>query len=226
MLNRAFFVVPALGLGLAALVGCSASAPAGVPAPAVSSTSSSSAAPASTAVPVEKPVAVQSNCAINPADAPVPPADPYTTLPAKYGVQVKIAGVPNVVKVGKPVEAEVTLCNNSPVAYPEVGVVFMMDRCGCAQGPLHISRGTVQRFDAASGSWIDLEHSSAGTGMDYLSVFSNQQPLPKGKTVTVRYRFTFDQSMGEGDGGVTATAVMTDGPMGISAEHAKFAVRR
>ena len=41
-------------------------------------------------------------------------------MPAKYGVQVKIAGAPNVVKVCKPEEVEVTLCNNSPVAYPEV----------------------------------------------------------------------------------------------------------
>jgi hypothetical protein len=225
MFNRALFVVPALGLGIVALVGCSASVPAGAPAPTVSSTSSSSAAPTSAAVQEEKPVVVQSNCAVNPADVPVPPADPYTTLPAKYGVQMKITGVPDVVKVGKPVEAEVTLCNNSPVAYPEVGVVFMMDRCGCAQGPLHLSRGTVQRFDAAGGSWVDLEHSSVGTGMDYLSAFSNQQPLPKGKSVTVRYRFTFDRNTGEGEGGVIAAVVTTDGPMKISETRAGFAVR-
>jgi hypothetical protein len=130
-----------------------------------------------------------------------------------------------VVKVGKAVEVEVTLCNNSPVSYPEVGVVFMMDRCTCAREPLYISRGTVQRFDAASGSWIDMEHPAVGTGMDYLSAFSNRQPLPKGKTVTVRYRFTFDQSTGEGQGDVVAAAVMTDGPIGISENRTKFAVR-
>lgn len=233
MFKRAFFVMPALGLGLAALVGCSTTAPTAATAPTVTSTSSSPAAPTSPSdlaekpeAAAEKPVVEQTKCAVNPADAPVPPADPYTTLPAKYGVQVKIAGAPEVVKVGKPVEVEVTLCNNSPVSYPEVGVVLMMDRCNCAQGPLGISKGTVQWFDAASGSWIDTEHPAVGTGMDYLSVFSNQQPLPKGKTVTVRYRFAFDQSTGEGQGGIVAAAVTTDGPMRISENQAKFAVRR
>ena len=40
-----------------------------------------------------------------------------------------------------------------------------------------------------------------GTGMDYIGQFSDRQPLPKGKTVTVRYRFTLDRSMGESDDG-------------------------
>lgn len=222
MFKRAFFVMPALGLGLAALVGCSTA----TSAPTATSTSSSSAAPTSSSAPAEKPVGDQTKCEVNPADAPVPPADPYTTLPAKYGVQVKIAGAPDVVKVGKPVEVEVSLCNNSPVAYPEVGVVFMMDRCTCAQSELGISKGTVEWYDATSGSWIATEHAGVGTGMDYLSVFSNKQPLPKGKTVTVKYRFTFDQSTGDGDGGVIASVVTTDGPMQITGQHAKFAVRR
>ena len=174
---------------------------------------------------VEKPVVKQPECAVNPADAPVPPADPYTTLPTEYGVQLKIAGAPEVVKVGKPVEVEVTLCNNSPVAYPEVGVVFAIARCSCAGDPSHISRGTAAWFDTASGSWIDLKQPVMGTGMDYLSQFSKRQPLPKGKTVTVRYRFTFDRSMGEGDGGVVATAVTTNGPMAISEVRAPFKVR-
>lgn len=237
MFKRAFFVMPALGFGLTALVGCSTATPLAAPAPIVTSTSSSSAAPTSSSGPVDKPRAMaekpvvkqpvvqQSECAVNPADAPVPPADPYSTLPAKYGVQIKIAGTPNVVKVGKPVEVGVTLCNNSPVAYPEVGVVFGIARCTCAGEPLYISRGTAQRFDDASGSWIDLEHPALGTGMDYISMFSNRQPLPKGKTVTVRYRFTLDRSMGEGDGGIVAAAVMTDGPTKISERGASFAVR-
>ncbi|MGW4211623.1 hypothetical protein ACWEIJ_26765 [Lentzea sp. NPDC004789] len=232
MFKRAFFVMPALGFGLAALVGCSAATPAAVPVPVVTSTSSSSAAPTSSSTPVEKPQAVvekpvvkQSECAVNPADLPVPPADPYTTLPGKYGVQIKIAGAPEVVKVGKPVEVEVTLCNNSPVAYPEVGLVFAIDRCSCAGGPVYISRGTVARFDTASGSWIDLKQPVMGTGMDYLSQFTNRQPLPKGKKVTVRYRFTFDQSMGEGDGDVVAAVVTTAGPMKISEVRAPFKVR-
>jgi hypothetical protein len=239
MFKRAFFVMPAFGFGLAALVGCSTATPASAPAPTVMSSSSSSAAPTSSSAPVEKPQPVvekpettvekplvkQPECAVNPADAPVPPTAPYTTLPGRYGVQVKIAGVPDVVKVGKPVEVQVTLCNNSPVAYPEVGVVFGIDRCSCAGGPSYISRGTAAWFDTASGSWIDLKQPVLGTGMDYLSQFSNRQPLPKGKKVTVRYRFTFDKSMGEGDGGVVAAVVTTDGPMNISQVRTPFKVR-
>jgi hypothetical protein len=221
MFKRAFFVMPALGFGLAALVGCSTATPAAAPAPIVTSS-----APVEKPQPVvEKPVVEQPECAVNPADAPVPPASPYTTLPARYGVQLKIAGAPAVVKVGKPVEVEVTLCNNSPVAYPEVGVVFAIARCSCAGDPSYISRGTAAWFDTASGSWIDLKQPAMGTGMDYLSQFSKRQPLPKGKTVTVRYRFTFDQSTGQGDGGVVAAAVTTDGPMKISESRASFAVR-
>ncbi|MCS7479951.1 hypothetical protein ACFFQW_44960 [Umezawaea endophytica] len=230
--------MPAVGVALVALVGCSAAVPASI---AVSA-SSSSAAPTSSSVPVETPQAVvekpvveqpvveqpvveQPRCAVDPADVAVPPADPYTTLPARYGVQVAIAGVPDLVEVGKPVEVEVTLCNNSPVAYPEVGVVFGMARCTCAGEPSQISRGTAQRFDAASGAWVELDHPALGTGMDHLSLYSNRQPLAKGQTVSVRYRFTLDRSMGEGEGGVVATAVMANGPTKISEGSASFAVR-
>lgn len=245
MFKPAYFVMPALGFGLAVLVGCSAAVPDAAPASVV--TSAVTAAPTSSSVPVEvpqtvveelvlgapaveqpvveQPVVEQSGCAVNPADVPVPSANPYSTLPAAYGVQVTITGAPDVVTVGRPVEVEVTLCNNSPVAYPEVGLVFGMDHCTCAVEPMYISRGTAQRFDAASGSWINLENPALGTGMDYLSQFSDRQPLPKGKTVTVRYRFTLDQSMGEGEGGIVAAAVMTDGPMRISESSASFAVR-
>lgn len=236
MVKRAFFVMPAFGLGLAALVGCSTAEPVAAPAPIATSTSSSSAAPTSPSAPAETPQAIMEkpqpivekkpDCAVNPADLPVPSAEPFAFLPAQYAVQVKIAGAPKVVKVGKTVEVEVTLCNNSPVAHPEVGLVFGIERCSCAEGPLHLSRGTAQRFDAASGSWVALPHPAMGTGMDYLTEFTDRQPFPKGKKVTVRYRFTLDRSMGEGDGGITAVAVMPQVPATISTARAPFAVKR
>ncbi|MEU0880775.1 hypothetical protein ABZ345_19395 [Lentzea sp. NPDC005914] len=232
MLKRAFFVMPALGFGLAALVGCSTAMPDAAPVPITTSTSSSAAAPTSSNAVAEKPQAVaekpvveKRECAINPADAQVPAAEPYSTLPAAYGVQIKIAGVPEVVKAGKPVEVEVTLCNNSPAAYPKAGLVFGLSHCGCASGPVHMPTVTAQRFDAARGSWVELEHPAAGTGMDYLDTSTNQQPLPKGKSVTVRYRFTLDKSMGDGDGGIFAAAVTPDGPVKISEVSVPFAVR-
>ncbi|MFI6098097.1 hypothetical protein ACIA8G_21265 [Lentzea sp. NPDC051213] len=205
MFKRALFVMPALGFGLAAIVGCSTVAPA----PGAISTSTSS--PASSSAVVEKPVTPE-------------PVVKEPCAPAK-DIQIDIAGAPSVVTPGKPVEVEVTLCNNTPVAYPEVGVVFGISRCTCAPGPLHMSRGTAQWFDTASGTWVDLKQPAVGTGMDYVSTFTNQQPLPKGKSLKVRYRFTLDRSMGAGEGGILAAAVVPAGLSLLGQEKVPFEVK-
>jgi hypothetical protein len=72
---------------------------------------------------------------------------------------------------------------------------------------MSIPKGTVERFDEATGGWIQMEHPAAGTGMDYLGAYSNVQELPRGKTVTLRYRVALDASMTSGEGGVEAVAV-------------------
>jgi hypothetical protein len=46
--------------------------------------------------------------------------------------------------------------------------------------------------------------------MDYLGGFTDEQPLPKGKTVTLRYRIALDASMTAGKGSVETTVVVPD----------------
>jgi DNA-binding beta-propeller fold protein YncE len=106
----------------------------------------------------------------------------------------------------------VTLCNNSPVDYPKAGVVLVLKRCSCATDMFGLPRGTIERFDPATGGWIKLEHPAITTGMDYLGTYSNVQELPKGKAVTLRYRVALAASMTDGKGGVEAT-VVTPGPL-------------
>ena len=67
--------------------------------------------------------------------------------------------------------------------------------------------GTVERFDPATGSWVQMEHPAEGGGMDCLGTYSNVQALPKGKALTLRYRIALDASMNAGEGGLSATAV-------------------
>ena len=43
-----------------------------------------------------------------------------------------------------------TLCNNSPVDYPNVGVALVLTRCSCATDPTGLPVGTAERFDAAT----------------------------------------------------------------------------
>ncbi|OBG19262.1 NHL repeat-containing protein [Mycobacterium sp. 852002-51057_SCH5723018] len=112
------------------------------------------------------------------------------------------------VKPGEPpAEVDVSLCNDSPVDYPKVGVVLVLDHCSCATNPLGLPSGTVERFDPATGSWMKLERPVITTGMDYLGTFSNVQELPKGKAATLRYRMALSASMTGGKGGLQATAV-------------------
>ena len=109
-----------------------------------------------------------------------------------------------------PTEVDVTMCNNSPVDYPKVGVVRVLTRCSCATEPIGLPEGTAERFDQATGGWTKLEHPVIGTGMDYLGGFTDVQELPKGKAITLRYRVGLDASMIDGKGGVEATAVIPD----------------
>jgi hypothetical protein len=110
------------------------------------------------------------------------------------------------------VEVDLTVCNNSPVAYPQVAFVFALDHCGCGSSPNGIASGTVQRYDDAGGAWVTVGNSHTGLGRDYLGVFGGQRPLPKGKAVTVRFRFNYDPSMTSGQGGVIGAVVTPDGP--------------
>jgi hypothetical protein len=222
MSKRALIAAPIVAMGIAALAACSpAATPVAAtktPAPALSTTASSAPAPTTTTTttppaPKGAPAATDTNsgCKVNPANAPVPTAEPAEWVPKADQVQVSLSPAPRSVRVGgAPVEVDVTVCNNSPVAYPSIGFVFALERCTCAPEPVFIARGTVQRYD--HGQWISLGESSMGTGMDYVTQFSDQQPLPKGKVVTERFRFTYDQSMTSGKGGVIGAIVTPDGP--------------
>jgi NHL repeat len=148
-------------------------------------------------------------CAVNPSSAPVPSAEELRPVPEIGRISVGLSGITSgTVKPGDPpTEVDVTLCNNSAVAYPEVGVVLALERCSCVTNGLGITEGTVERFDPATNGWIQLNYPAMGTGMDYLMAYDNVQELPKGKAVTLRYRIALDTSMTDGVGGVEAVAV-------------------
>jgi sugar lactone lactonase YvrE len=139
-----------------------------------------------------------------------------------------MAGIPSgTVKPGDPMtEVDVTLCNNSPVDYPTIGVVFVLTRCSCSTSPIGLPQGTAERFDAATGAWIKLNHPVIGTGMDYIGGFTDVQALPKGKEVTLKYRVALDASMADGKGGVEATVVIPDALVQIGKADLPFTVSK
>jgi hypothetical protein len=130
-------------------------------------------------------------------------------MPEVGRVSVALNGIPSgsITAGSAPIEVEVTVCNDSAVSYPEFGIVLTLQHCSCASNPMLMPTGTVERFDPATNSWIQIEHPVEGGGMDYLNGFENVQDLPKGKSVTVRYRIALDASMNAGEGGVAAAAV-------------------
>lgn len=230
MLKRALVAMPIAGFGILALAACTPSTPnaaTSTPAPTVLTTTASSApAPTKTTSPTATQAAdtTATSCKVNPATAPVPTADPYESVPQADTVQVSMTDISShtVQVTGAPVEVDVTVCNNSPVAYPQVGFVFALDHCGCANNPLHIADGTVQTFN--HGQWVTVPGAHTGGGMDYLGTFTNQQPLPKGKAVTVRYRFSYAPSMTDGDGGVIGAVVTPNGPQLLGNARISFTV--
>jgi hypothetical protein len=119
-----------------ALVGCSTSEPHSAP-----NTSNTAAG-------------AQGGCQINSASAPMPAAEKFGPVPAEARITVTMTGIPSgTVKPGDPpAEVEVTLCNNSPVDYPAVGVVFAITQCSCATYPSGLPIGTGERFDTATNS--------------------------------------------------------------------------
>ena len=191
-----------------AFTACSASSPeAAQTTTTITVSAPSSNAPASPSAPATSTPA--STCAVNPSTAPVPTVGPYETVPEDGRISVALSGIPSgtVTPGGAPTEVEVTLCNDSAVNYPEVGVVVMLGNCSCVPDGLPIAKGTVERFDDGTGTWIQMEHPAMGTGMDYLGGYSIVLELPKGKTATVRYRIALDASMTTGEGSVEAAAV-------------------
>lgn len=209
---------------VAAVAACSTGSPGVGPTKTVTATVSapaSSSAPASPSAPPSvsvsstapaRPSAPASSCAINPSTAPLPSVEPYATVPEVGRISVTLGGIPSgsIAPGSAPTEVDVTLCNDSAVDYPQVGVVLVLGHCSCAPNPMSIPLGTVERFDETTGGWIPMEHPAAGTGMDYLGAYSNTQDLPKGKTVALRYRIALDASMTAGDGGVEAVAVIPE----------------
>lgn len=201
----------------------SVGSPAATPtsAPATASTTSDAPGP-----PPPATVGQAADCGTNPETAPVPTAEPYASVPEADQVAVQVGGIASgAVTPSEPTEIDVTVCNDSPVAYPHVGLVVALEHCSCATNPLQIPSGTVEYLDAATGNWIALQHPVQGGGMDYLGQFTNVQDLPKGRSFTIRYRIVLDGSMTDGDGGVTASVVTAEGPLNqIGTARLPFAV--
>ncbi|WP_155948805.1 NHL repeat-containing protein [Mycobacterium sp. URHB0044] len=193
-----------------------------------SACSTSTPSPAPTTSPGTSTTAEAGSCEVNPSSAPMPAAEPLEPVPADARISVALNGIPSgTVKPGDaPTEVDVTLCNDSPVDYPKVGVVFVINKCSCATSPIGLPQGTVERFDAATGSWIKLKHPIITTGMDYIGGFNDVQELPKGKTVTLKYRAALDASMIDGRGGVQATAVVPDPLVQIGKADLPFTVSK
>lgn len=193
-------------------------------------TTTSSGSPATTAEtpgpPPPATVEQAADCGINPETEPVPTAEPYAAVPEADQVSVQVTGIASgAVTPSEPAEIDVTVCNDSPVAYPHVGLVVALEHCSCASNPLQIPSGTVEYLDAGTSSWVALQHPVEGGGMDYLGQFTNVQDLPKGASFTIRYRIVLDDSMTDGDGGVTANVVTAEGPLNqIGTARMPFAV--
>ena len=165
-------------------------------------------------------------CEMNPSSAPMPPVEKWEAAPAGARISIALKGIDSgVVKPGDPpTEVDVTLCNNSPVDYPNVGVVLVLTQCSCATYPSGLPVGTGERFDAAINTWVTLPHPVITTGADYLGDYTDVQPLPKGKAVTLRYRVALDASMLDGTGAVQATAVVPDPLVRIGRAELPFTV--
>lgn len=236
MSKRTILAMPLVGLGIVALAACTPSTPTAAPstsastAPAttvLTTTASSAPAPVKSNSPNVTPAndtTTTPSCKVNPANAPASAGDAYEWVPKADMVQVSLTDISShtVQVLGGPVEVDLTVCNNSPVAYPQVGFVFALNHCSCANNPTRMASGTVQTYQR--DQWVDVPNAHIGGGMDYLGVFTNQQPLPKGKAVTVRYRFSYDQSMGDGNGGVTGAVVTPNGPHVLGQTELSFTV--
>lgn len=192
----------------------------------VGACSSSMPNPGTAMTAVNKPAA--SSCAVNPSSAPVPTAEKFHPVPPDARISVALSGVPSgTIKPGdQPTEVEVTLCNNSPVDYPEVGVVFVLTQCSCATYPSGLPKGTADRFDPVTGRWIPLEHPVITTGADYLGGFTDPQELPKGKQVTLKYRVALAGDMKDGKGAVQATVVVPSDLVQIGKADLPFTVAK
>ena len=190
---------------------------------AACSTSTPNAGPPTTAA-----AGQATGCEVNPSSAPVPTVEEFHASPPDSRISVTMAGIPSgTVKPGDPLtEVDVTLCNNSPVDYPQIGVVFVLTRCSCSTNPIGLPQGTAERFDAATGKWTKLDHPVIGTGMDYIEGSTDVQALPKGKAVTLKYRVALDASMADGKGGVEATVVIPDARVQIGKADLPFIVSK
>jgi hypothetical protein len=169
-----------------------------------------------------------SGCEMNPSSAPMPTAEKSAPVPANARISVAQSGIPSgTLKPGDPpTEVDVTLCNNSPVDYPKVGVVLVLTRCSCATTPIGLPEGTAERFDPATARWIMLDKPVITTDADYLGGFDDAQELPKGKSVTLGYRVALDASMTDGKGGVQAIAVVPDPLIQIGRTDLPFTVSK
>jgi hypothetical protein len=190
----------------AAVAACSAGSSGTGP----STSAASQAAPTSSIAPA---AGEGATCKVNPASVPEPSVEPDEPVPAVGRVSVALSGITSgIVTPGSaPTEVDVTVCNDSAVSYQKVGVVLVLQHCSCAPGGARMTKGTVERFDPATGNWTQMEYPAEGKGMDYIGTYPDVEALPKGKQLTFRYRITVDASMTDGNGGVSATVVDAGG---------------
>lgn len=163
--------------------------------------------PSATVSDEQAPDSPPDDCVANPSMAPPVPVEPYGTVPEQARISVSLSDIGRLTPGGAPVDVAMTLCNDSAVNYPRVGVVLVLGHCSCAANPMSIPVGSVERFDDATAAWVAVEHPTAGMGMDYLGAYSDVQALPRGQRLTVRFRIALDASMTAGEGVVEAAAV-------------------
>lgn len=164
--------------------------------------------------PKPSPVAAGGECTVNPKTEPMPATEEYHPVPADARISVTVNGIPSgIIKPGDPpTEIDVTLCNDSPVDYPAVGITTVLTKCSCATNSMGLPDGRIQRFDTATNTWVPLWHPIVGRESDSLGGFTDVQPLPKGRTTTVRYRMSLMPSVTAGKGSIS-TAVVVPAPL-------------
>jgi hypothetical protein len=194
--------------------------------PSSSTAASSSTSTATAAPPSGLDDPLPSECSANAASAPVPTVEDYGSIPDDARITVTLTGLlsGSVTPGAAPTEVDVTLCNESPVDYPAVGVLLVLTNCTCADNPMGFPEGSIERFDAAANAWVALPHPVVGGGMDYLGTFTDVQAFPRGKSVTFKYRVALDASMTEGDGGLEAAAVMPSPIAKLGSDEMQFGV--
>jgi hypothetical protein len=183
---------------IATVVGCSHSTP-------TSSGTSTTAQPTPTSI---QPAAT-STAEKAPSSGPQLAADIDATITAEGSTDIKVGG--------PPMRFAVTLVNNGPDV-AQVGLVVSLGHCSCGPGGARMmAKGTMQRLDPQTNTWVEAPYVREGTGMDYITAnLVPPFPLNHGQTVSYQLEMKLDAEqyhITNGEGGIEVTLADPVDPM-------------